>query len=69
MLANGDATDLSTVLRYRGYGDSNTLIHSTIPFKFNTQQVATDGHACVFANGCEQFGLAYFGNATSVRYQ
>lgn len=65
----GDATNFSTILRYSGYDATGTLIHSTKPFDFANQQVATDGHACVFASGCEHFGMGYYGNPTSIRYQ
>lgn len=31
-------------------------------------QVATSGHACVFATGCEHFGVGLFAQPTAVRY-
>ena len=65
----GDATNFSTILRYSGYDAGGTLIHSTAPFDFASQQVATDGHSCVFASGCEHFGMGYYGNPSSIRYQ
>lgn len=65
----GDATNFSTILRYSGYDASGTLIHSTKPFDFANQPLATDGHSCVFASGCEHFGMGYYGNPSAIRYQ
>lgn len=68
LIETGDATNFSTILRYNGLNADGSVIHSTSPFDFNNP-VATTGHACVFASGCEHFGMGYYGNPTAIHYQ
>ncbi len=64
-----NGTTFSTVIRYSGVDTSGTIFHSTAPFNYGSQQVATNGHSCLGISGCEHFGAGYYGNPTAVRYQ
>lgn len=60
-------TGATAVLRYAATFNGSSWSASTALHPTGGQ-VATSGHACVFAQGCEHFGVGLFAQPTAVRY-